>query len=369
VQEALGQVFERWDGRGKPHGLRGEEVARSVRIVLLAHDVQHFEQFGGVETAVAMARGRAGGAHDPRIVDHFCRNAPALLSLLGQSHDWDTFLAEEPGPRPRLVASSFDRALQAIGDFVDLNAPWFGGHSRGVAELAGTAASAARLPEVEVDAIRRAGWLHDLGQIGISWSIWDKRGALTASEWERVRLHPYFAERVLMRSPQLVALGAISGLHHERLDASGYHRGLPAALLSTTARLLAATEAFRGVSEALPHHPPRSAEAAADLLLDEVSAGRLDGEAVQAVLTAAGQARRIRRVWPAGLSEREVEVLRLVARGLSNRQMAERLSISKETVNHHVRHIYDKLGVSTRAGATVFAMQHDLLTDLLPIGK
>jgi DNA-binding NarL/FixJ family response regulator len=157
-------------------------------------------------------------------------------------------------------------------------------------------------------------------------------------------------------------LGALAGAHHERLDGSGYHRNAPAALLALPARLLAAADCYHALTEARPHRPARSPEEAAKTLEAEVSARRLDGEAVRAVLEAAGHgARKKRGAWPGGLSDREVEVLRLVAQGCSNKEVAQRLSISARTVQHHTIHIYDKLGVSTRAAAALFALENDLL--------
>jgi DNA-binding NarL/FixJ family response regulator len=116
---------------------------------------------------------------------------------------------------------------------------------------------------------------------------------------------------------------------------------------------------------ARPHRPASTPEVATATLRDEVRQGRLDGDAVNAVLAAAGHNVQVaKRVWPAGLSEREVEVLRLVARGLSRRQIGQQLYISEKTADHHIQHIYTKCGVSTRASATLFAMQHRLLSDL-----
>jgi HD-GYP domain-containing protein (c-di-GMP phosphodiesterase class II) len=210
--------------------------------------------------------------------------------------------------------------------------------------------------------LRRAGFVHDIGRVAISAAIWGKEGPLTNAEWERVRLHPYYTERVLAQSKALAPLGQLAALHHERLDGSGYHRGVPGSFQNASARVLAATDVFHAMLEPRPHRPAFSPEQATSNLELEVREGRLDRDAVNAVLAAAGQKpRRARRTWPEGLSEREVEVLRLIARGLANRQMADRLGISKVTVGHHVQHIYDKIGVSTRAGATLFAMQHDLL--------
>ncbi|MER3486549.1 MAG: metal-dependent phosphohydrolase, partial [Chloroflexota bacterium] len=217
--------------------------------------------------------------------------------------------------------------------------------------------------EAECVATRRAALLHDLGRLGVPNGIWEKPGPLTAAEWERVRLHPYLTERILSRCTALAPLAILAGSHHERLDGSGYHRGIPASLLPPSARILAAADSYQAMTQARPYRPAYSAEAAAQQLQGEADAGKLDRQAVQAVLEVAGHiVTPVRPVWPAGLSDREVEVLRLITTGLSNREVAHRLKISPKTVGHHVEHIYNKIGVSTRAGAALFALQHDLLS-------
>ena len=364
VQGALGQVYERWDGKGQPGGLRGEAVPLPVRVVRLAQDVETFHRLAGVDAAIAVVRQRAGAAHDPQVVERFCREASRLCGRLEEGPSWEAVLGAEPGARRYLSDTELDDAARAIADFTDLKSPYLAGHSRGVAALASEAARRCRLPEADAGAVWHAGLLHDLGRVGISAGLWGKPGPLTESEWERVRLHPYYTERILARSTPLAPLGAIAALHHERLDGSGYHRGALATSLSAAARILAAADVYHALTEPRPHRPACAPEGAAEELRREVRAGRLDGAAVQAVLAAAGH--RVtprRRAWPAGLSEREVEVLRLVARGLSNSRMAACLDVSTSTVHHHIQHIYDKIGVSTRAAATLFALQHDLLGD------
>jgi putative nucleotidyltransferase with HDIG domain len=359
---ALGQLYERWDGRGLPSGLKGDQIAPAVLVVALAQDALIFHRLGGVEAAVATARERKGGAYAPEMVECFCRNAPALLSGLDAEPSWNMVLGMEPGARIYLSEEQLDTACQAIADFADIKSSYTLGHSRGVAELAAAAARRCGLPEADVVAIRRAGLLHDIGRVGVSAGIWDKPGPLSDRDWEHVRMHTYYTERVLARPSALAHLGELAALHHERLDGSGYHRRAPASILSPAARILAAADAYHAMIEPRPHRPAHPPEVAAENLRREARAGRLDADAVSGVLASAGHpVPPTRRGLVAGLSAREVEVLRQVARGHSMQDIARLLTISKKTVDNHIQHIYNKIGVSTRAGATLFAIEHDLL--------
>jgi HD-GYP domain-containing protein (c-di-GMP phosphodiesterase class II) len=362
VIRAIDHVFERWDGKGIPGTARGDAIARPARIVAFASDMEVFHRDGGVDAAVLVARRRRGTAYDPDLVDRFCREAVGLLSELDVTNVWDAVLAAEPGPTRWLTGDRLDAATAAVAGFADLKSPYTIGHSSGVAALAESAARACRLSPEEVSTIRRAGLVHDLGRAALPTTIWEKRGSLSLGEWERVRLHPYYTERILARSATLARYGSVAALHHERLDGSGYHRGAPASSIPPAARILAAADVYHALTEARPHRSAHSPDAAAGILQDEARRGRLDTDAVTAVLAAAGhRAKPVRREWPAGLSDREVEVLRLLARGLPSRRIADHLAISEKTVGHHIAHIYDKLDVSTRASATFLAMQHGLL--------
>ena len=362
IQLALGQVFERWDGRGIPGRVKGENIALSMRIVALAQDAIIFHRLEGAEAAVTMARERKATSYDPRMVECFCQQATQLLAGLEQEPSWEAVLSLEPGKRTRLSGEQFDHACRAIADFADIKSPYTLGHSVGVAELAAQAARSLGLPEADSVALRRAGLLHDLGRVAVSAGIWGKLGPLSEKEWEMVRLHPYYTERVLARPAILARLGALAALHHERLDGSGYYRGLPASMLSPAARVLAAADVYHAMTEPRPHRPALSPEIAAEQLRREARAGRLDSEATNSVLAAAGHSvRSTRREFVAGLSGREIEVLRLIARGHSKKQIAGQLIISEKTVDNHIQHIYNKIGVSTRAGATLFATEHDIL--------
>lgn len=367
VRDALQQFFTRWDGSGVPEGIRGDQIALSVRLFHLADVVEVFHRAAGIDAAVEVARARRAKKFDPAIVDAFCTVAPDVLAAKEEESDFYGLIAAEPRLQHRLTERDLDDALEALADFTDLRSTYRAGHSRGVAQLAGTAAEVAGLPTVDVAAVRRAGLLHDIGMHGVPASILDKPGPLTASERERMRAHSYYTERVLARPPALARLAAIAALTHERLDGSGYHRGLAAAALPARARILAAADAFRAMTEPRPYRPAMAAKQAAATLRREVRAGRLAVDAVDAVLTASGTARPRRRSGPAGLTPREVEVLILIARGASTRQVARRLGITANTAGTHIERIYVKAGASTRAAATLFAVQHGLLDNLEPL--
>lgn len=368
VQSALGQVFERWDGLGVPHGLHGEGIAVSVQVAQLAQNAEMFCRQGGVERAVSVIRSRADSAHNPHLVEPFCAEAPHVLADLNEDGGgvWKRALATEPGQPLLLRGDQIDRATSAFADFADLKSRYTVGHSRGVARLAVKAARLYGLPSADVVALERAALVHDVGRAGVPASIWEKVGPLTSTEWERVRLHSYYTDRALAGAGLLARVGSLASHHHERLDGSGYHRGASATQLSFAARLLAAADTFHAMTEPRPYRPPLSVDYAAAELHREVREGKLDGEAAKAILAAVGQtSQRARPARIGGLTDRELEVVRLLARGLSDRQIAERLIVSERTAHHHVEHIYTKLGVSTRAAATVVAMQHDLVGDSL----
>ena len=367
VQAPLKQMFARWDGTGVPDGVGGEEIALPIRLFHLADVVEVYYHQHGIDAAREVARERRGKQFDPDIVDQFCRHAPELLETTDGDVDWIALIECEPGLCARLEDSEIDNALEAVADFTDLRSPFLSGHSRGVADLAAGAATEIGLPAQEIVATRRAGLLHDIGRHGVPATIWDKPGPLTTAERERVRLHTYYTERMLARPAALARLGAIAASHHERLDGSGYHRALGGTSLSMPSRLLAAADVYHAMTEPRPHRPALDAQQAVTEVRAEVRAGRLDGEAVDAVLAAAGQRRGKRRTGPAGLTPREVEVLTLIARGASNRQVAHALGITPKTAGTHIERIYTKIGASTRSTAALFAMQHGLLDPLSSI--
>ena len=362
VRTSLKESYERWDGKGA-YGLRGEQIGIGSRLVNLADVVEVFRRTGGVEAAIAVARERSGTQFDPGIVELFCEQAALIFADLDAAASWELVIDSEPSLAAVVAGDELDGALAAIGEFAELKSPWLMGHSRGVADLAGEAARGLGLPESDVTALRRAAFVHDIGRLGVSNAVWDKPGELTQSELERVRLHPYLTERMLSFSAALAPLGSIAGQHHERLDGSGYPRGLSGDAISHSGRVLAAADVYHAMTAARPHRPALTAAEAAVALRAQVASSRLDGAAVDAVLRAAGHRVRRRREWPAGLTPREVEIVRLLARGLTARAIADRLGISPKTAGSHIEHIYLKTGASNRAQLSLFAMKHGLMSE------
>jgi HD-GYP domain-containing protein (c-di-GMP phosphodiesterase class II) len=357
VVDALAHAYERWDGKGSPEGLEGDAIPLAVRIGVVARDADLAAGLGADPRR--WMNERRGRAYDPEVVDAFQRVGFEAFSELDGADEWEAALAGEPDPLTTVGPDALDAVLSAFADFSDLKSPWTCGHSRKVASLANEAGRLAGIDEEARDGLRWAGLVHDLGRVAVENGIWDKPGPLTTSEWERVRLHVYYTQRILARCSSLASLVEAAWSHHERVDGSGYHRSLRRESLSHGDRILAAADVFAALTADRPHRPAFADDDAARTL--EADEG-LDEDAVACVLAAAG-----RRAAPSGaqrpadLTEREVEVLRLIARGRSNREVAERLVISRKTVGRHVENLYRKIGVSSRAAAAVFAMEHRLL--------
>jgi HD-GYP domain-containing protein (c-di-GMP phosphodiesterase class II) len=260
-----------------------------------------------------------------------------------------------------VATDELDKLLEVFADFADLKIPYALGHSRRVSALAAGAAHVRGLDHDRITELRQAGLLHDLGRTGVSSRIWEKAGPLSADDWERVRLHPYYTERILHRCSPLAGLAGVAGSHHERLNGSGYHRRIGAAGLNESARILAAADAYASLREPRPYRAAHSSAETLRRLTEEVESGALDAGAVRAVIIAAEEERPPLVRWPGRLSDREVEVLRLAVRGLTIRQVGNRLGIAPKTVDRHLQNSYTKMGVSSRAGAALFALEHGLL--------
>ena len=358
VCEALPFAYERWDGSGLPAGAAGHQIPVAMRVAQLADIAEVHHRAYGAKAAIAEVRRRGGKQFDPNMVAAFTAAADDLLR--DDEDVWSTAARLAPEPGESLSGPALDRLLRAMGDFVDLKCPFTLGHSRAVAQLTENAGTVAGLPRDDVDVLRRAGYVHDLGRIGVSNRVWEKSGELTHAERERVNMHPYLTGRILARVGGLKAVREAAVNHHERLDGSGYPNGLRGDDLSVRDRLLAAAESYCSSMEPRPYRDALDEATAAKRLRSEAARGRLDGDAVEAVLEAGGHRPSRRPARPAGLTRREAEVLLHVAQGLSNREIASALWISEKTVRNHVEHIYAKIGVSNRIGASLYATRHGL---------
>lgn len=367
VCRPLHQVFARWDGKGVPDDVSGDAIDLSMRLFHLADTVEVHHRTAGPQAAVDVARAKRGKHFDPTVVDTFCSVADHVLGDPSAEHDWSSLIESEPLLQAALTEEQLDAALEAVADFTDLRSTSRAGHSRAVAALAAGAAAEYGLPEQDVALVRRAGLVHDLGLHGIPATVLEKPGPVSPAERERLRMTPYYTERMLARSEPLARIGAVASMTHERGDGSGYHRGVRAHAIPVTARLLAAACAFQAMTEPRPYRLPLTPRAVVAEMHADVRAGRLDSDAVEAVLSASGQPRGKRRTHVAGLTPREIEVLVLIARGASVRQVAGELSIAPKTAETHIERIYLKTGATTRSTATLFALQHGLLGSLEPL--
>lgn len=368
VQHALLSVFEQWDGGGMPRGLRGETIPLLARIVYATSLLEVVHNLGGRAAALAVARQRRGKAFDPRVVDAFesVATRPGFWETLERESIWDTVLDLEPeSPRRFVPASRLPELAASLADFADLKAPHLLGHSRRVADLARRLGERLRLPASEVATLHTAGLLHDLGLVTVpSFVLAKAASALSQAERETFHLHPHYGHRILARISTFAPAAELLIAHHERMDGSGYPRGLPGARIPVGARVIAVADEFDDLTHAAPGRDALLADDALHAMRDEVGA-RFWGEAYEALCHEVGgpaSSRPRRRAWPRGLTDREVEVLRLLARGLSRREVAHALVVSESTVRAHVEHIYGKVAVASRAAATLFAVEHDLLS-------
>lgn len=362
IEAALEYVFARWDGKGLPREVGGETLPLPARLLHVARDYSLFLTAAGSDDARAVLQRRAGAAYDPRLAELAARHFDDVCAELDDTRMWEHALESEPFPQARLFGDGIDAGFAAFAALTGLKSPWLREHSISVADLAEAAAWRLGLPAQDVTFLRRAALAADLGRVGVSNAIWEKRGPLGFGEWERVRLHPHFTERAFAQSTALAPIGLLAGSHHERIDGSGYHHGLRGSTLDRTARILAAADCYVAMREARPYRPALEPAAAEAELTRDAQERRLDPDAVHAVLAAAGHlVPKQPRELPGGLTDRELEVLLALVLGQSNQAIAEELGISAKTVGHHVERVYRKAGVRSRAAATVWAFERDLV--------
>ncbi len=369
VRTAVHHTFERWDGTGLPRGVQGNLIPIEMRVVQLADVAEVHWREDGAAAAVDMARRRSGTQFDPDIVKVFDLYSSEILDDLPGDGVWLAALDEAPERGRPLTQPELDDLLIALGDVADLNSVFRQGHSRSVAALAEAAGGVMGLPVDDIHRLRRAGAVHDLGRVGVSNAIWDKPAPLSSVERERVRLYPYLTQRVLGQVTGLADVAALAGAHRERLDGTGYPRGVDATFLSIPARILAVADKYQSLIESRPHRKAFTPAQAAAAIERDARDGRLDPAAVRAVIHAAGLGPMPSAARASGLTPREEEVLALAAVGRSSRDIAATLVISEKTVRNHLEHIYTKAGVSNRASASLFAVQHGIVKPAPATGR
>ena len=360
VQADLFHGLTMWNGTGHP-AVAGDDIPLATRLMHVAATAALFTLHAGEAEAVAQVRRRSGTYLDP--------DSPGLRRpgrrLVGDLAEW-TAREALAGNRTRCSWSTRTASRRwrgPSGAWPTSRArgsrgtprPWPSSRPRAVAGLG---------LDDQVRTVRVAGHLHDVGRVGVSSRIWDKAGPLSTTERDQARLHPYYSERILARTPALADVAKLAGQHHERCDGSGYHRGLAAAQLTLPSRVLAAADEYRTSSRSAPTARRCRPTAAAGRLRSSVRSGRLDPDAVRRSSRPPATGPGVRRTRPADLTDRQVEVLRMVAAGLSNQQIARRLVISRRTAEHHVQDIYVKIGASSRAGAACSRCSTDCWTNL-----
>jgi HD-GYP domain-containing protein (c-di-GMP phosphodiesterase class II) len=370
VQNALLGLPEHWSAKGSWRSRR-DRIPLLSRIAYMTIVLEVAHRSGGRESAIKLARERSGRTLDPLLVEAFLSASASddFWDPLEGPSVWDVVQAAEPASDYQYIA--FDRLTaitETFGDFVDLKAPYMAGHSRRVAQVAETLARRMLLSPHQVRTVGIAAMTHDIGLVAVpSFTLNRPSDQWTQMEWEGVRLHPYYGERILSRAQVLRGAASLVGAHHEREDGRGYYRGAAGRDVPMSACIIAAADRFDELTHDAPGREALSVRQALARMRREETGVQWTA-CVDALAqdsgTTPGSARKGRRgaQWPADLTDREIEVLRTLAKGRSTRQMAQDLCVSENTVRHHLEHIYAKVGVTTRTAAVVFAMAQGLLS-------
>ena len=363
VQDTVHYQWERYDGRGAAFHRRAEAIPRPAQVLHLALAADLARSLAGADAAATMVRQRAGSYFAPDVAEAYLDLAGGLWPPGDDPIPTADVLSSDPGTAANELPG--DRRLavcEALADLADLKSSRRGPHSQTVASLAVQAAACLGLSPAEQDRVRRAGLVHDLGKIAVPYRLLEKAADDTgaphhpggaAALAEPIRLHPYYAQRILSRVRPLADLAADVGAHHERLDGSGYPLGLSGQGVPLGARVLAVADTW---AERASGGPPD--------LTDE---GGLDPACIAALRpgtkAGTGQHRHSHAAAArSALSLRELEVLRLLADGASNPDISKALYISRRTTEHHVEHILTKLAVTSRTAAVAYAFTHELLS-------
>jgi HD-GYP domain-containing protein (c-di-GMP phosphodiesterase class II) len=365
VQAAIGALLEQWNGKGFPRGLRGESIPLVARVVGPTFVLAPYHSRGGREGMVDVAAAARGQAFDPTVVDAFLELArdTRFWGEFEQPSIWRTVLDMEPAPHSVLRDQQLDAVAEAVADFADLKLPATAAHSRRTAAMATRLAQRMGLAQSAIQEARRAALMHDVGMVGVpSFVLMRASSERSLAEQEQARLHPYYGQRILSRVPAFHELARSVSAHHERWDGDGFFRGLEGDQAPLTGQLVSLAATVDELTHAIGGRRALSlGQVPAALERDKGAFSPALIRCVREELGGESHAPSRRIEWPAGLTGREVEVLRAAARGTTRAEIAAALVVSEHTVRHHLEHIYQKTGTSTRVGAVLFAMEHDLL--------
>ncbi len=270
--DAIHALDEHWDGGGYPEGRRGEDIPLLSRIVNLSQTIEAFHHESGVDAALDVVRLRRGSWFDPRLVDRVTRwrsdrawwsalrgvDAAALSSIAPRDLSGES--------TPAVYEAGLDAVAQAFADIIDAKSPYTFRHSAGVASLAEGAGVQLGLSELERRDLRRAGLLHDIGKLGVSNSILDKPGKLTAEERAAIERHPLDSWEILSRVRAFASFARMAALHHERLDGTGYPWRIGGEGLDRRARSLAAADVYEALTADRPYRAGLTRQAALGIM-------------------------------------------------------------------------------------------------------
>jgi putative nucleotidyltransferase with HDIG domain len=269
---AIRNLDEHWDGSGHPEGLSGGTIPLLSRIAGLAQTVEVFLQEGGMRAALEMVRERRGSWFDPELADIVLgwEDRKSWWSMVRVCRDAESLKGLHPGDRSRpLTETDLDRVAQAFAEVIDAKSPFTYLHSRRVAEVVRLMARRLGLPANEVQKLYRAALLHDIGKLGVSNRILDKRGPLSDDEWRVMQAHPRHTLAILQRVPAFRDVARTAAHHHERLDGSGYPWGVEGEGLDRGARALAVADVYEALTATRSYRKGIPVEEAMEILRAE----------------------------------------------------------------------------------------------------
>ncbi|MCC5815221.1 MAG: HD domain-containing protein [Leptospira sp.] len=357
VQKALHEFYERWDGKGEPIGLKGEEISIYARIISLAYFLELVHDRLSISELMSFVKKKMSKQFDPSLAQHIDEELFFNLSDESIAKELEKAMSAKS-----FASQSEEKIAEVFGKMVDLKSQFTVNHSSQVCELAIKIAESLSLDENEMDSLKLAAYLKDLGMLSIPNQIIESKSSLKISEKESIRLHPYTTMRILSPTNLPTAVSEIAGTHHERLDGSGYHRSLKDSGISKSSRVLAVADQIVAMRSNRSYRKAFSETELKKEIYKDVKDGKLCKNTVDAGLESLGY--YIKKSKPKnsfGLTEREIEVLQKISQGLTNPEIAKEFKLSPRTIQHHSIHIYNKMGVSSRAGATLLAIQNGII--------